>query len=161
LPTGPATLTAEQITSHYGPYYDRAEPALGRTLADQDQPADWHDPNPVTLLAVEASFDEPLKFQFGVLPLRGAHPHDLAATREWLIEGLEINGVGAKTTLGFGRFLAESKLSELKATMRRRPPIQERSDAAPSRSAGTRLTVEEQERRRQALLGARADSTNQ
>lgn len=111
LPKAPVTLTAEQITSHYGPYYQTINPATGQRGPDGNghspdfyEPADWHEPNPVTLLAVDAAFDRPLRFRFAILPLRGAKESDLKAARDWLTKGLEITGAGARTTLGFGRF---------------------------------------------------------
>ena len=109
LPLEPVTLTAEQITNHYGGYYQNIDPARPATSRnDMHQPADWHEPVPVTLLAVEAGFSRPLPFQFAILPLRGATADDMKNAQQWLTRGLEIYGVGARTTLGFGRFESEA-----------------------------------------------------
>ena len=105
LPCRPATLTAEQITNHYGGYYQNINPANPvDPRPDMHQPADWHEPNPVTMLAMDASFAAPQPFQFAILPLRRAGDGDIETVQNWLIRGLEIFGVGARSTVGFGRF---------------------------------------------------------
>jgi len=115
LPCEPVTLTAEQITNHYPGYYQNIDPAKPSTpRSDTHQPADWYDPNPVTMLAVEAGFASPLPFRFVILPLRGANNGDVAKAVEWLSQGLEIYGVGARTTVGFGRFMTDDALEQLK-----------------------------------------------
>jgi CRISPR-associated protein Cmr6 len=163
LPTGPVTLTAEQITPHYGPYYGDVDPALGTPLGPGhfNQPADWYDPVPVTLLAVDATFDAPLDFQFAILPLSGASVADVKAAQEWLTEGLAVCGVGAKTTLGYGRFLTAAALAaSQRAALSQQESETEEGNTPGEPPAGqprrpTQLTAAEQERRRQALLKAR------
>jgi CRISPR type III-B/RAMP module RAMP protein Cmr6 len=161
LPTGPVTLTAEQITAHYGPYYGEAKPAFGTGASEINQPADWYDPVPVTLLAVDATFDAPLDFQFAILPLSGASVADVKAAQEWLTEGLAVCGVGAKTTLGYGRFLtAAAPAAKQRAALSQQESETEEGNTPHEPPAGqprrpTQLTAAEQERRRQALLRAR------
>jgi CRISPR-associated protein Cmr6 len=107
-PLGPLTLVAETITAHYGPYYQETDPA-SRSGA-RVEPADWHNPNPVTILAV-AAHDENFggngrteaRFRLAVRPLgRGSANHARYALA-LLLKGLEIFGFGAKTGIGYGR----------------------------------------------------------
>lgn len=143
LPLAPVTIVAEQITGHYGAYYE-GNPDLGGTRREVDQPADWHDPVPVSLLAVEATIAKPLTFQFAVVPLRGATRADAAAATEWLTQGLDAYGVGAKTTLGYGWFVNDERLNQLQE--------QDGRSARPEqRVTGTGLTPEEQARRLRAI----------
>lgn len=103
LPCGRVTLTAEQITNHYKGYYQNVVP--GEPINNEmHQPADWYEPIPVTLLALDASLAKPQSFRFGIVRLRDATDNDFKKALEWLTLGLEVNGVGARTTLGFGRF---------------------------------------------------------
>lgn len=109
LPTKEVTLTAEQITAHYGDYYGQDDPFAD----DRIEPGDWHEPNPVTLLALEQG---PV-FPISIIPLAiGGKPptrDDLKDVLGWLSEGLEFNGIGARTTLGFGRLQSvDSKKAE-------------------------------------------------
>lgn len=95
LPTAPITLVTEQITPHYDPYYGGPNPALGGQRDDCNRPADWHDPIPISLLAVEAG----AHFRIGVRALNPVHS---AKAMKWLTTGLDEFGFGAKTSLGFG-----------------------------------------------------------
>jgi len=71
------------MNPHYGPYYQNGEP-----------PGDWHNPVPVFFLTVRKE----MPFIFGV----GGEMKDLA--RDLLRLALKYHGVGAKTSLGYGRF---------------------------------------------------------
>ncbi len=103
LPCQPVTLTAEQITNHYTGYYQNVIP--GEQITDEMHlPADWYEPIPVTLLALDAGFRNRVRFRFAILPLRSATPEEVDEAQKWLTRGLEENGAGARTTLGFGRF---------------------------------------------------------
>ncbi|QDA31655.1 type III-B CRISPR module RAMP protein Cmr6 [Thermococcus indicus] len=71
------------MNPHYGPYYQRGEP-----------PGDWHSPVPVIFLTVKAK----TPFLFGVAG-------EMKETAWELLKlAIENHGVGAKTTLGYGRF---------------------------------------------------------
>jgi CRISPR-associated protein Cmr6 len=111
LPATRMKLVAETITPHYGLYYQNFEPAKGRAgkLDDFHEPADWHDPVPVTLLAVEKAEtvkeEEFGRLRIALLPGRRATPVHLCAARIALTLGLEHLGFGAKTTLGYGRLV--------------------------------------------------------
>ncbi|TWB10068.1 CRISPR-associated protein Cmr6 [Nitrospirillum amazonense] len=104
LPLAPVTLAAEILTPHTGPWNEVAPD--GRSPKElKDAPADWHNPVPIPLLAVEAG----ARFQFILLPGPGAAPtggsaQALDKCAAWLAEALRDLGAGAKTTSGYGRF---------------------------------------------------------
>ncbi|MGB3683862.1 MAG: type III-B CRISPR module RAMP protein Cmr6 [Rubrobacteraceae bacterium] len=89
IPTGPVQLKADIMTPHYNPYYKGEAP-----------PADWHSPNPIPFLVVEAGAG----FGFGILPRSNEDEADCEVARGWLEEALEWTGAGAKTAVGYGRF---------------------------------------------------------
>lgn len=104
LPTAPLPLRAEIITPHYNPYVQGGE-----------VPGDWFDPVPIPLLAVErgATFRfaiAPRKRQIGVEPAQ-VDP-DCARAMGLLTGALECLGAGAKTAVGFGRFVADGGAGE-------------------------------------------------
>jgi len=75
------------MNPHYGPYYQKGEP-----------PGDWHDPVPVIFLTVKKG----VEFLFAVAPLEN---EELAKNAGAILrEALREHGVGAKTSLGYGRF---------------------------------------------------------
>jgi len=77
------------MNPHYQPYYSGLEP-----------PGDWLDPNPIFFLTVR----EGVVFNFWIWQ-RGEHNSNLLEkTKMLLIEALKEVGVGAKTSLGYGRF---------------------------------------------------------
>jgi CRISPR-associated protein Cmr6 len=94
LPVRPVSLVAEVMTPHSGSW-NLADPDAPAPL---EPPADWHSPNPLPFLAVEAG----AVFQFALLPRTPAAP--LAEAAGWLGEALSWLGAGAKTAIGFGRF---------------------------------------------------------
>ena len=104
LPLTPVTLTAEQITNHYSGYYQWTAPDGVSQRPDTKLPADWYEPIPVTMLALDASFAKPQPFRFALRRLRGTDESDVETAENLLINGLAIYGVGARTTVGFGRF---------------------------------------------------------
>ncbi|WP_010478231.1 type III-B CRISPR module RAMP protein Cmr6 [Thermococcus zilligii] len=82
-----APLEFDIMNPHYGPYYQGDE-----------APGDWHDPVPVIYLTVRPG----VEFLFAVAPLgRGELAEKAKAILE---EALKEHGVGAKTSLGYGRF---------------------------------------------------------
>jgi len=77
------------MNPHYQPYYSGSEP-----------PGDWFDPNPIFFLTIR----EGVVFNFWIWQ-RGEHNSNLLEkTKILLIEALKEVGVGAKTSLGYGRF---------------------------------------------------------
>lgn len=92
LPTSRVQLKTEIMTPHYDPWYQKGE-----------APGDWHDPNPIPFLAVEAG----QSFNFAIVPAVRMDPSfqkDCDHALEWLIAALVNSGAGAKTAIGFGRF---------------------------------------------------------
>jgi CRISPR-associated protein Cmr6 len=90
-------LELDVVTCHHPRYYQ----------GELDLATDDEEPNPVTFIAVAAG----PTFAFATLPLRaqreslsqpGAKLHVLA--RNWLHQGLETFGLGAKTAAGYGWF---------------------------------------------------------
>ncbi|WP_086976049.1 type III-B CRISPR module RAMP protein Cmr6 [Archaeoglobus fulgidus] len=80
-------LELDIMNPHYQPYYQHGEP-----------PGDWHSPNPIFFLTVPAG----VEFTFAVA---SRDLDDLAEKAEKLLkEALKKFGVGAKTSLGYGRF---------------------------------------------------------
>jgi CRISPR-associated protein Cmr6 len=92
IPAKPVQLKADVMTPHYGPWYRGEAP-----------PADWHSPVPVPFLVVEAG----QTFLFGVIPRRQNEEGraDCEQVKAWLKEALAWLGAGAKTAVGYGRFI--------------------------------------------------------
>lgn len=116
-------LELDVVTCHHRLYYDepsepKAVPKLGKRWQQwkRDHDAwekqwgsapDTEEPNPVTFIAVAAgaTFAFPtlaLRGERGSLSQPGAKLHIIA--REWLLQGLETFGLGAKTAAGYGWF---------------------------------------------------------
>ena len=90
IPTSAFPLDIDIMNPHYAPYYQGKEP-----------PGDWHNPNPITFLAVPKDKE----FAFAVAWRRGAsHPELLEQASAWLKNGLRDLGAGAKTSAGYGYF---------------------------------------------------------
>lgn len=124
LPLKPVRLKADVMTPHYTDYYQNGE-----------APGDWISPVPIPFLAVR----EGATFCFAVVPRR---PSDEArehceTIRSWLEKALEWIGIGAKTSVGYGRFvqnkdetdklrrqeLAEQEAHEHEKRLSELPPI--------------------------------------
>ncbi|MDF2369297.1 MAG: type III-B CRISPR module RAMP protein Cmr6 [Rhizobiaceae bacterium] len=122
LPLEPVELVTEILTPHdggwrlKGPVSERDQPLL--------TPGDWHDPVPVSYLAVEQG----ASFRFALGATRNAqdgtdeNPSDVARGYQLLGEALEWIGLGAKTAIGMGRFRTPdamaSEAAEAKRTAR-------------------------------------------
>lgn len=95
IPLAPIQLEADVMTPHYGPYYQ-----------DGKAPVDWHAPVPIPFLTVAAN--QP--FLFSLAPRRlGKHEEDVETVMDWLQKALEWIGAGAKTAVGYGRFVVDKK----------------------------------------------------
>ena len=94
LPAQPVKLSVDIMTPHYSPYYQK-----------QEIPGDWHDPTPLSFLAVERG----QQWQTGIL-LRTSNGSEedrqkkLDELASMLREALSWLGAGAKTAVGYGRF---------------------------------------------------------
>jgi len=97
IPCSPVQLVADVMTPHYGPYY-----AGGGAV-----PGDWHDPTPIPFLVVDDGQD----FLFGLIPRKEDSDDDIGKVKEWLMEALVESGAGAKTNVGYGRFIHETEKS--------------------------------------------------
>lgn len=150
LPKKPLTLTAEQITNHYPGYYQG--PLPGEPRDDMEKPADWYEPVPITLLAVEGSFAAAPEFCFGLVPLRHAKQQDVEYAKEWLTEGLEVYGAGARTTLGFGRLMSKEAFARLKTEREDRRKTREHAEQtaafAQPPAVGDRVRILETEKKK-------------
>lgn len=104
IPIKQIKLEADVMTPHYGPYYQEGK-----------APVDWHAPVPIPFLTVAA--DQP--FLFSLAPRRpGEHEKDVKTAMCWLKEALRWMGAGAKTAVGYGRFMVdENKQNEWKQAL--------------------------------------------
>jgi CRISPR-associated protein Cmr6 len=112
IPANPPKLELDVMNPHFPEYYKGNAP-----------PTDWQSPVPVYFLTVAAGTE----FRFGVgwrgtLDEVGQRLHQLA--QEWLTEGLINLGAGAKTSAGYGYFVAPPQ-----------PKLLESSSAGQARAA--------------------------
>lgn len=103
LPVETLHLYTEIITPHTGDWRITDTP-------QDSPPADWISPKPIPFLAVK----EGAKFQFAISRRSKASESDLDMALGWLKEALEWIGAGAKTAIGFGRFLTQEALDKSK-----------------------------------------------
>lgn len=122
LPTGPVKLMAEVITPHTGDWRITETP-------EKSPPADWVSPVPIPFLAVAPGAE----FQFALAVRQGSKDGDLKKAYDFLEQALEWIGAGAKTAVGFGRFLSKETIAKLQAEERERIRIEQ-------------ITIEEAER---------------
>ncbi len=107
IPIKPVQLAADVMTPHYGPYY---EDKSGKTA-----PGDWFSPVPIPFLSVA----DGQSFVFALAPrtFSTQDKADCQQANKWLTEALLQMGAGAKTAVGYGRFVpdAEAALGMKKA----------------------------------------------
>lgn len=92
FPTHKPTIQVDIMNPHYSPYYGK-----------QRAPADYYDPIPIPFLTVEKT-----AFQFVLGSKKQAILNETLAGKtlyEWLTEALSMQGVGAKTAVGYGYYL--------------------------------------------------------
>lgn len=97
IPAGPPTLQLDVMNPHFPQYYQDKQ--------DKTAPTDDQNPIPIYFLTVAPNTE----FLFAVgwrgqLDEEGRRLRDLA--KEWLLKGLTELGAGAKTSAGYGYFLA-------------------------------------------------------
>ncbi|MEW6574131.1 MAG: type III-B CRISPR module RAMP protein Cmr6 [Bacillota bacterium] len=100
LPVKPVKLEADVMTPHYALYYQQDRP--------ENPPGDWYDPVPIPFLTVASG----QVFLFAVAPRRPGDEQSRADCRQaadWLAEALAAIGAGAKTAVGYGRFVRQGK----------------------------------------------------
>lgn len=109
LPVAPCDLHVEVMTPHMGQWYAKGG---SKPLAAEAQPGDWHSPIPVQYLVARN-----LSLQFIILPRNADAALELESVWSALESALDWLGAGAKTAIGFGRFLPDEK--EEKALQKR------------------------------------------
>jgi len=99
LPIEPVSLVVEVLTPHYGGW------------TPEDPPGDWRNPLPIPYLALE----EGATFLVALMP---SSSERLAIDQCWelLVPALGCVGVGARTSLGFGRLELVEELRHVEAT---------------------------------------------
>lgn len=96
LPDESVRLEADVMTPQYSGYYKK----------DGGPPADWYSPVPIPFLTVA----EGQTFVFAMAPRRTGHiddTEDMKKACEWLEQLLPNIGAGAKTAVGYGRFVPD------------------------------------------------------
>lgn len=89
-PLGWPKLIVDVVNNHHPSYY-----------VGGDDPGDWEDPRPVYFLAIDAGN----QFEFAISDrVRAANDNLLETACSWLRDALIIEGAGAKTAAGYGRF---------------------------------------------------------
>lgn len=96
LPLKDPRIEVDIMNPHYQPYYSQGQP-----------PGDYHNPVLIPFLTV---VDTPFQFLLGIkeensqeqiqFKLESVKPLELA--EKWLKQALELNGIGAKTAVGYG-----------------------------------------------------------
>lgn len=81
-------LELDIMNPHYQPYYQQGE-----------APGDWHSPTPIFFFAVPRG----IKFQFAVAARDKEGKKLIEKARALLIDALKNFGIGAKTSLGYGK----------------------------------------------------------
>lgn len=99
LPSRPVQLAPDVMTPHYAEYYKSGSDV---------PPGDWFDPLPIPFLTVAPGQE----FVFALAPRRTGDEGSYADCRQalrWLEEALAHIGAGAKTAVGYGRFVRRAE----------------------------------------------------
>ena len=84
------TVTVDVLTPHVKPYYDST---ARDSRKEPEPPAEYHNPVPVSFLAVTGAF---------AVDLYGPDADDVGQAARWLTEAGDELGAGAKTAAGYG-----------------------------------------------------------
>ena len=95
IPAQRPSLIADIMTPHMGKWYSDGDE--NRDLKPEALPADWHEPIPVTFLAVKQA-----QFIFSITPRKVQQQTQLTEVFKALEQALEWLGAGAKTGAGYG-----------------------------------------------------------
>ena len=104
IPEQSPNLIADIMTPHMGKWY--SDGGENRALKSEALPADWHEPIPVTFLAVKHA-----QFIFSIAPRKAQQAEQLPAVFAALEQALEWLGAGAKTAAGYGYMAREGDFS--------------------------------------------------
>ena len=96
VPASPANLEPDVMTPHYAGWNKK------------NPPGDWMSPNPIPFLTVANGNS----FLFAIVPGRGASDEDMDLAEGWVEDALDWAGGGAKTAVGYGRFIRDVKKTE-------------------------------------------------
>ncbi len=97
IPVNPVQLEADIMTPHYAGW------------SEKDPPGDWRSPTPIPFLTTAAD----TSFLFGIIPCqKTVNDNDLQTISHWLIDALQEVGVGAKTAIGYGRFIHDKEKTD-------------------------------------------------
>ena len=88
VPVSRVQLEGDVMTPHYADWNAN------------DPPGDWRSPTPIPFLTTAAY----TSFLFSFIPCRAVSDKDMNTLWDWLRSATELNGVGAKTAIGYGRF---------------------------------------------------------
>ncbi len=136
LPVEWPSLGIDIVNNHHPLWTSFVDGDRRRGLGDLERAsaAGMDDPNPVFFLAVE----DGLRFRFWVSARPGAEAseQDIDDAYDWLAIGLEYLGAGAKTAVGYGRFIPYGKQS---MQQREEPPISPPPSPRPKLAKGDRV----------------------
>jgi len=105
IPDQRPSLVCDIMTPHMGDWY--AEGGKGNPLNTKALPADWHEPVPVTFLAVKHA-----QLIFSIAPRRAEQADQLEAAFSALNQALVWLGAGAKTAAGYGYMTEDQNFSK-------------------------------------------------
>ena len=98
FPIESTLMNVDIMTPHMGKWYEKGN-EIKNIAKDADKiPADWHDPTPISYLAVKKA-----RFLFSIAPRNTACDIDLAKVMEVIEKALDYVGAGAKTATGYGQ----------------------------------------------------------
>ncbi len=122
IPDQRPSLVCDIMTPHMGDWY--AKGSEGDPHNSKALPADWHEPVPVTFLAVKHAH-----LIFSIAPRRADQADQLDAAFSALSQALEWLGAGAKTAAGYG-YMSEDQsfLKELQAQREAEAALQAKND---------------------------------
>ena len=122
IPDQRPSLVCDIMTPHMGDWY--AEGGKGQPNNPKSLPADWHEPVPVSFLAVKHA-----QLIFSIAPRKAEQVDQLAAVFNALSQALEWLGAGAKTATGYG-YMSEDKsfLREVQAQREADALIKEKNE---------------------------------
>lgn len=147
----PKDLELDVITCHHQKYYEGKMPVA----------LDTEEPIPVKFPAAAAN----LVFQFVIVPIR-IHRHSLSQTDttlhllalEWLGQGLETFGVGAKTAAGYGWFdCSEAAQTAAREAIARREKEEAQRRQAEAAAAAQKAKEEAERNRREMMANLTPD----